>query len=413
MRLLLTTIKDEQEIRNPIAILDLAAYYRMQGHTVDCYYLQQLEAGAAAGRQYDWVGLSVLYARSQEAILAAAAYLKKTFQAKIVVGGKHMETLTPMQIEEFRALEVEVYPGKGELYFSQEAIDYQSYPSWSREDFKTLEDVRIDVMSSRGCPHHCYFCHNTEQQVHFFSPRRTADNVELLFLLGAPEIFFVDDIFTVSAGHMEAVYTELKRRKVAIERRSIFFTHVNYVRPGTLTWMNAFKPRNIHIGIESGDRGMLERMGKNITPEKAFGAVKSLYDNGHKVVVLFMLGFPGETQQSLRATYQFIKSVSLMIHSCWVSFYQPVPGTRGYTLAQERVGRVSAGKKNFDVTYVEPGLSPRMLRAYRRLIYAACRYPRLFRLFGNTMLPAYFLNPLNRFARRGVTLPNSKRKNAN
>ena len=60
LRILLTTRRETAEKRNPIALLDLAAYWRRYGHRVDCYYLDQLTRPLRADASYDLVGLSVL-----------------------------------------------------------------------------------------------------------------------------------------------------------------------------------------------------------------------------------------------------------------------------------------------------------------------------------------------------------------
>ena len=159
-------------------------------------------------------------------------------------------------------------------YLPASEIDYTTYPAWSRTDFETLSDVRADVMSTRGCPYRCNFCHNTEKKLSFFSAKRTADNIELLFELGAGHISFVDDIFTLRPAHMEALYHELKERNIDITHRNEFFAHVNQINEETVKWIKAYKPFKVSVGIESGDDRMLKLMGKGFDSKTAFEKVK-------------------------------------------------------------------------------------------------------------------------------------------
>jgi radical SAM superfamily enzyme YgiQ (UPF0313 family) len=259
---------------------------------------------------------------------------------------------------------IRVFSGAGEHYFSDQAIDFEEYPSWSKIDFETLNDVHADVMSTRGCPYHCHFCHNTEKNLSFFSPKRTADNIELLFNLGMNRIFFCDDIFTLKAAHMESLYNELRKRNIFIENRNEFFTHINHINADTLKWIKMFKPFRVSVGVESGDDRMLKLMGKGFDSETALNKLKMLYDEVQVPIgALFIIGFPGETDESLRNTLHFAKAIRPFASS-WVSYYQPVRGTKGYQMAIERTKRTKLGSRNTSISYVDPNVTKKLLFKY-------------------------------------------------
>jgi radical SAM superfamily enzyme YgiQ (UPF0313 family) len=364
MNILLTTRREVAERRNPIAILDLGGYLRSFGHTVDCYYLDQLNGPPMHNNSYDLVGLSVLQALKENAPLKDAIYLKKRFGTEVVVGGKWTQTIREDEKPYLTNNGIRVCVGAGENYFINQEIDFKEYPSWDRVDFETLNDVRPDIMSTRGCPYHCYFCHNTEKKLSFFSAKRTVDNIELLFNLGAKNIFFCDDIFTLRASHMEDLYNELKRRNINIENRNEFFTHINDINTDTLKWIKAYKPSRVNIGIESGDDRMLGLMGKGFNSKIAFEKLKMLYDEIKLPIgTLFIIGFPGETEESLRNTLLFIQRIRPLAGS-WVSYYQPVLGTKGYDMAKSRVKKMKSGSRNTSITYVDPNLTKKLLLTY-------------------------------------------------
>jgi radical SAM superfamily enzyme YgiQ (UPF0313 family) len=368
MKILLTTRREVIERRNPIAILDLAAYLRSFGHTVDCYYLDQLNGHQMHNKSYDVVGLSVLQALKENAPLKDALYLKKRFRTETVVGGKWTQTIKEDQKTYLTNNDIKISIGAGEDYFINREIDFKEYPSWDRRDFETLNDVRSDIMSTRGCPYHCHFCHNTEKKLFFFSAKRTADNIEILFSLGMNSIFFCDDIFTLRASHMEDLYNELKRRNINIENRNEFFTHINQINIDTLKWIKAYKPFRVNVGIESGDDRMLGLMGKGFDSKTAFEKLKMLYDEIQlSIGTLFIIGFPGETEESLRNTLHFIQRIRPLAGS-WVSYYQPVRGTKGYDMAMSRDKRMKVGRRNTSITYVDPNLTKRILFKYNYMM---------------------------------------------
>ena len=94
MNILLTTRREAAEQRNPIALLDLAAYIRAFGHTVDCYYLDQFRNDSWNKKSYGLVGLSVLQVIKEEIPLRDALYLQKKLGTHVVVGGKWAKTIT-------------------------------------------------------------------------------------------------------------------------------------------------------------------------------------------------------------------------------------------------------------------------------------------------------------------------------
>jgi radical SAM superfamily enzyme YgiQ (UPF0313 family) len=368
MRILLTTRRETAERRNPIALLDLAAYARRFGHAVDCYYMDQVQHRHFNGNSYDVVGLSVLQTLNEKTPLRDAQYLKEKFKTETVVGGKWTQTLTDEQKDYLAHRGIKVWAGAGERFFADPEIDYDAYPSWSRVDFETVGEVRGDIMSTRGCPYHCHFCHNTEKRLSFFSAQRTADNIELLFQGGVKRISFCDDIFTLQSAHMDALYQELKRRNIPIENRSEFFTQINHIHEETLKWIRTYNPFQVNVGIESGDDRMLKLMGKGFDSETAWQKLTRLHQETHVPIgTLFLIGFPGETEESLRNTLRFIQRIRPFAGN-WVSYYQPVRGTKGYEMALSRSAKVRAGRRNTYITYVDPNLTKKILFKYHYMM---------------------------------------------
>ncbi len=364
MKILLTTRREKFEQRNPIALLDLAAYWRNFGHTLDCYYLDQLKSRKSRRNSYDVVGLSVLQVINESHPIRDALFLKKRFDAEIVIGGKWTQTTTEKERSLLISHGIKVYPGAGENYFTNQEISFGRYPSWDRVDLETLDDARPDIMSTRGCPYHCHFCHNTEKQICFFSPMRTADNIGLLLSHGARKISFCDDIFTLRASHMEGLYNELKRKNINIEGKNEFFTHIKHINPETISWMKAYRPYKISVGVESGDDRILQLMGKGFDSKTAYEKLKMLHEETHlHIGTLFIIGFPGENEDSLRNTLAFIKRISPFAGG-WVSYYQPVPGTKGYEMALSRSPKAKLGRRNTSIRYVDPNLSRKHLFKY-------------------------------------------------
>ena len=100
-------------------------------------------------------------------------------------------------------------------------------------------------------------------------------------------------------------------------------------------------------------------------------AIRLLQGHGHRVVGLFLVGYPGETEESLRHTLEFIQKARPMLSYVWVSYYQPVPSTVGFEQAVKRDPALKPGRSNREITYLDPNLSVGTLVKYRSRMMSA------------------------------------------
>ena len=365
-RLLLTTRKwvTESLDSNPIGVYDLASYVRNFGYTVDVYYIDELPYY----NNYDLVGLSV-FEGENSTVFKDVALLKELYpKTKILLGGRWTKIMDEEASLWFQENDVEVWKHEGEKYFNNnEEINFDEYPGWYKKDLLTTHSSGRNLMSSRGCPFHCYFCHNPEKTIYYFNPRYTVDNIQLMLEQNAPQIFFADDIFTLKEKHMLDIYNEMKKRYINIDGKNLFFTHINLINENNAQIMKMFNPIEVQIGLESGDDSMLKMMGKGFTTEKAFERVKLLAGyvpvNG-----LFLIGYPGETIESLKNTLEFVKRLKPYLTKKWVSLYQPIKSTAGYFRALEEGTFHGELKNNATISYIPEGLQAEDLLKYRDLI---------------------------------------------
>lgn len=372
MNILLTQLFVSREPRTPIPLLDLAPYWRRQGHDVTLAYSQE----ATNLSQYDLVGLSaVLFGQETYEQLKA---FRQAFSGRIVFGGKGARSLQAEEKKSLDDLGIEVVIGGGEALFDEDtAIDYSKYPAWTKEDFQSLDSLPLSVlpggmtemMTTRGCPYSCHFCYNTEPTVRYFSPERTVENASLILnVFNRNRIFFVDDIFTLNASRMLKLLATADARGLELRNKTCFFVHVDQLNADKLAAVKEYNPREVQIGIESGDDGMLSAMGKTFTSQDAKEKIQQLHATGIRVAALFMIGFPGETKQSLRNTLRLLNDSRKYLSGWWVSYYQPVPYTRGWELAKERVPNYKKEDWNTEIGYLDPNLTEQDLITARQAL---------------------------------------------
>jgi anaerobic magnesium-protoporphyrin IX monomethyl ester cyclase len=109
---------------------------------------------------------------------------------------------------------------------------------------------------------------------------------------------------------------------------------VTHVDQALFEQMHRAGCRRIFFGIESGDEGVLKQMKKGITPEQARKAVEACVAAGIKAAGFFMVGYLGETTDSLIKSINFSSSLPLDYVSYTIAY--PLPGTGFYERVRER-----------------------------------------------------------------------------
>ena len=182
------------------------------------------------------------------------------------------------------------------------------------------------IVTSRGCPAGCTYCikHVSYQySARLRSPALIMEELWQLKELGISNIHMYADLFTVSREQV----MELCERMIA-EQIGIRWTcnsRVDYVDEEMLRQMGRAGNWLISWGIESGNEQILKHARKGAYPDKAERALKWAHAAGIKNWGYFIIGLPGETEDTIRQTIEFAKKLPLDIALFHVA--APYPGT--------------------------------------------------------------------------------------
>ena len=199
---------------------------------------------------------------------------------------------------------------------------------------KHWKDATTPLMSTRGCPFRCDFSHKSVFG-DLFSARPTESVVEEMREiagLGYDHIWMSDDLFTLN-------YKRTMELAKAIEDAHLPLTweclsRVTHVDQALFEQMHRAGCKRIFFGIESGDERVLKEMKKGITPDQARAAVEACVAAGIKAAGFFMVGYLGETTDSLIRSINFSSSLPLDYVSYTIAY--PLPGTGFYERVRER-----------------------------------------------------------------------------
>jgi len=244
-----------------------------------------------------------------------------------------------------------------------EDLDSLPYPAvdlmpLERYNCLTIAKPFFTMISSRGCPYRCAFCTQVfcGEKTRLRSPENVVGEIELYVKrYHAKEIIMFDETFTLSKKRVLETCRLIKENKLAF--RFNIRTRADLVDREILEALKEAGCYGLHIGVESGDEKILALMNKGITLEQVREVAELGHRLGFQMRGYFMLGYLGETRESLQKTIKTAQALPLD----WASFSltTPMPGTELYRQAREQgliktdfwreytLGKVPPGKELF------------------------------------------------------------------
>jgi anaerobic magnesium-protoporphyrin IX monomethyl ester cyclase len=163
--------------------------------------------------------------------------------------------------------------------------------------------------SVRGCPYRCNFCNYpylfADTKFRVKSAGRIAGDWERLAALGVEHVTCLDSLFTMPRPRLRELCRLLLDRSIRI--RWICYARADDLADEeTVVLMKEAGAQQVQIGIESGDPLLLDNMDKACTVEANAKALENCRRHGLTSIVSLIVGFPGETEESLERTYRFL-----------------------------------------------------------------------------------------------------------
>ena len=184
----------------------------------------------------------------------------------------------------------------------------------------------LSFYSSRGCPALCTFCLWPQTISGHAWRTRSAANVAAEFkrawelFPNLEEVFFDDDTFAWAKKRTIEVCEHLKPLKKTWSCTSR--VHTDYE---TLKAMRDAGCRLLIVGFESGDAQILKNIKKGATVEQGREFMKNCKKLGIVVHGDFIIGLPGETQESIARTVKYAEELDC--ETIQVSIAHSYPGT--------------------------------------------------------------------------------------
>jgi anaerobic magnesium-protoporphyrin IX monomethyl ester cyclase len=191
------------------------------------------------------------------------------------------------------------------------------------------------IQVARGCSSACMFC--VASTVAGPVPRvRSYQSIlkeisECVELYGIRSFFLRADTFTFDKAWVCGLCHALMQYKEKI--RWVCNARVDTLDEEMVLLMKRAGCYAVSVGIESGNQRILDQAQKRISPLQVRGAVQLLRAHGMIAVGYFMIGFPGDTHETIRETMDLSTSLDLDAANFYIAY--PFPGTVFYELCRQ------------------------------------------------------------------------------
>lgn len=343
----------------PVGLLSIAAFLLLKGHEVR---IEDLSLSFALSRSKefldrlisfrpDYVGFTAVTSSFLNGYDLAAAIKLHLPEVKIVFGGVHVSALRGKILEQFSEIDF-IITGEGEKALS-ELVEGKTLPDIQGLVYREGQEIkdnglRTDVLemdtlpfpayellegfpkgyisplfnyhkaptaaiiSSRGCPYQCSYCDRSvfRRSFRFNSADYLYDHMRFLRReYGIRHITFYDDLFTFNRERIEKLCNLLIDEPLGMTYNCA--VRVGHADDDLLKLLKASGCWMVSLGIESGAPEILARHKTKVDFSEMQSTVKRIQKAGLRAKGLFMLGLPGETEETVKVTEQFVQNLEL------------------------------------------------------------------------------------------------------
>ncbi|MFC1606563.1 B12-binding domain-containing radical SAM protein [Candidatus Latescibacterota bacterium] len=289
----------------------------------------------------DAIGFSCNYISKHNPTIDLAKQIKKQADVFTFAGGNHISAYTEPFLTSDKSLIDVVLKGEGEVntpllmralsgkigleqvpgatinqngravtLSHQQYVDNLDSLSLPAYDLLPMDIYsRNMIISSRGCPFSCSYCASTcinGTKVRLRSAASIIDEINYTrSSFGDKFFWFSDDTFAAVKKHVTAISLALTELENPI--RWSCLANAARLTDDTLAKMKNAGCEYLSIGVESTHPDHKKFIGKPINDEMVIDAVKKIHDNDMRAYGFFIIGFPGENEETLESRYRLIE----------------------------------------------------------------------------------------------------------
>jgi anaerobic magnesium-protoporphyrin IX monomethyl ester cyclase len=407
-------------IMPPLGLASISAYLEREGidsAIIDCYAYPESDSIIRKYLQEKrpaFVGFSCTTSTFLDGIRIANMAKGIFPDLKVVFGGTHVSALREKVLEDFPVVDYCI-TGEGEVTLTellksggqasagirgliyrddQKGISSNGYraniPDLDSLPFPAYEKLKgypgayklpifnyprtpnASFISSRGCPYACTYCDRSvfHRSFRYNSTGYVYEHLKYLKThFGVRHINIYDDQFTFNRERVDALMDAFMEKPLSMTFNCVVRAeHIDIELARRMKkagcWM-------ISLGIETGDEKLLALHRKNADLKMLAEKIHMIKQAGIRVKGLFMLGLPGETEDSINKSIRYF--LSLPIDDLNVAKFTPFPGTPLYKQIHQ-LGEFKEDWEQMDCMnflFISKGMTKEILEEYFIKFYKA------------------------------------------
>ena len=370
-------------IMPPLGLASMAAFLERRGigaDIVDCYARpdsDRLIRDLLRERRHAFVGLSCTTSSFLDAVRIARLAKEELPGVRTVFGGPHVSALREALFDRFPEMDLAVV-GEGEETLAELAergageassvpglihrdgrdgaavftgrrekgVELDSLPFPAYEKLAGFPDAyklpifnyprtpNTSCISSRGCPYSCSYCDRSvfRRTFRYNSAEYLYEHLRYLReRFGIRHVNFYDDQFTFNRKRVEEFADRMVDRPLGLSFNCA--VRAEHVDEALVRRMKAAGCWMMSLGIETGDERLLAQHRQNPDLRLLADKLRLIKGAGLRTKGLLMIGLPGETEESVRRSMDYV--FSLPIDDFNLAKFTPFPGSPIYDRIRE------------------------------------------------------------------------------
>jgi radical SAM superfamily enzyme YgiQ (UPF0313 family) len=221
-------------------------------------------------------------------------------------------------------------------------VNFEKYPIKvtyfiSRDGFNKT----FNIETSRGCPHKCYFCHNSVSHKPYrcLSKDRVINLIEYLYnKYRIDGVIFQEDNFFLDKKRVTYIMNYLISRPDIGWKANSRIDYFKLLKKDDNFMKKLINSgcRVLQFGVESGSERLLRMINKNIKINDVLEINQYLSNYPIRLRYNFIIGFPSENIQEINETLKLIERLkhgNPNVEPPFLNIYNPYPGTPLYKIA--------------------------------------------------------------------------------
>ncbi|WP_300491537.1 radical SAM protein [Flavobacterium sp.] len=216
---------------------------------------------------------------------------------------------------------------------NRKAVPIEKYlQTWKTNHGKSS----MTISTQRGCPYTCKWCSTAVygQSYRRRPAQQVAAEMRLLKDQYNPDtLWFVDDVFTVSHKWLTEFHKEVLTQDAKVPFECI--TRAERLNDAILQLLKEAGCYRIWIGAESGSQKIIDLMDRRVDVSVVKQAIQKTNALGIETGTFIMVGYPGETEDDIHQTIQYLKEANPTEYTITVAY--PIKGTSLYNEVESQI----------------------------------------------------------------------------